>query len=189
VNSPTPERVVLVGFMGSGKSTVGKLLAEALGWRFVDQDALVEEQEGLSISEMFAGAGESHFRAVEAPVADRLLREKRIVMASGGGWAALPDRIAGLPNDTVCVWLRVSAEEAVRRTEEAAGSRPLLSGPDTLETALRLLEQRTPFYSQSDLEVDTEALRPEDVSARILKFLVDRHPAMDAKRLRSLNAQ
>jgi len=189
VKTPTPERIVLVGFMGSGKSTVGPLLAQTLRWRFVDQDALVEEQEGLSIPEIFAGAGESHFRAVEAQVADRLLREKHIVMASGGGWAAVPDRLARLPEGTVCVWLRVSAEEVVRRTAAEPGSRPLLSGPHALERARRLLEERTPFYSQSDLEVDTEALRPEDVSARILGFLVDRYPAMDAKRLRSLNAQ
>ena len=189
MNTEAPQRIVLVGFMGSGKSTVGRLLAEALHWRFLDQDTQVEVHEGLSIPEMFAGGGEAHFREVEGRVADRLLREKHVVMASGGGWAAVPGRIAGLPGGTVSVWLRVSAEEAVRRTEQAPGSRPLLSGPDALETARRLLETRTPFYSLAQLEVDTEALRPEDVSARILGFLVDRHPEMDAKRLRSLNAR
>jgi len=189
VSTPAPERIVLVGFMGSGKSTVGRLLAEDLGWRFIDLDEQAERQEGISIPEIFAGAGEAYFREVESRVADRLLREKHVVLASGGGWSAAPGRIAGLPDDTVSVWLRVSVDEVGRRTEGAPGSRPLLTGPDALETARRLLEERTPFYRQAQLEVDTEGLRPEDVSARILGFLVDRHPAMDAKRLRSLNAQ
>lgn len=189
MSTVAPERIVLVGFMGSGKSTVGRLLAEALHWRFVDQDSQVEMHEGLSIPEIFAGRGEAHFRRVEGQVADHILQEKQVVVATGGGWAALPGRLTGLPIGTVSVWLRVSAEEAVRRTEEAPAARPLLSAPDALETARRLLEQRTPFYSQAHLEVDTEALRPEDVSARIIRFLVDRHPEMNAKRLRSLNAQ
>jgi len=186
---PAIQRIVLVGFMGSGKSTVGPLLAEALGWRFVDQDSAVEALEGSSVAEIFGDAGEAHFREVEAEVAARLLEEEGIVLGSGGGWSAVPGRLGSLPAGTVSVWLRVSAAEAVRRGRGAPGVRPLLSGPDALETARKLLEERTPFYRQANLEVDTEAVKPEDVSARILRFLVDRHPDLHEKRLRSLHAQ
>ncbi len=186
---PALERVVLVGLMGSGKSTVGPLLAEALSWRFVDQDQEVEAQQGISISEIFNREGEAYFRQVESQVAVMLLGETHLVIGSGGGWAAAAGRLSAMPDGTVSVWLRVSAEEAVRRGQNAPGSRPLLAGPGRLDVARMLLEERTPFYRQCDLEVDTEALKPEDVSASILGSLVDRHPEIDAKRLRRLNAQ
>ena len=164
--------------MGSGKSTVGPLLAEALDWRFVDQDEEVEAVEGLSIPQIFDQMGEAYFREAEARVAGRLLGETGLVIGSGGGWAAVAGRLSALPDGTVSVWLRVSVEKALRRGLTAPESRPLLSGPDPLDVARKLLEERAQFYRQCDLEVDTEALKPEDVSASILGSLVDRHPEL-----------
>ena len=170
--------------MWSGKSTVGRILAGALGWRFVDQDAEVEAQEGRSVAEIFSAWGENHFRQLESRVAEGLLQAEHVVMARGGGWAAGPRRLAGLPAGTLTVWLRVSADEAVRRAAAAPGARPLLTGSDARKTALRLLESRIPSYRQADLEVDTEGLKPEDVSARILQRLWERHPELESKGMR-----
>ncbi len=173
------ERVVLVGFMGAGKTTVGRLVSHALGWRFVDQDQEVEAVEGRTVSEIFAETGEAHFREVEDQVAQRLLGQKGLVIGTGGGWGA-GSVLAALPPHTLSVWLRVSAEEAVRRTSVAADKRPLLATEDALETARMLLAERTPFYRVAHLEVDTEALKPEDVSARILEFMANPNHEMEA---------
>ncbi len=163
-----PRRILLVGFMGSGKSTVGRLLAGALGWEFADFDAQVEAAEGRSVAAIFAESGEAHFRAAEALAAERLLARDTVVLASGGGWAAVPGRLRSLPEGTTSVWLRVSPEEAVRR---GGARRPLLAGPDPLERAQELLRTRTPFYAEALLEVDTEGRTPEDVAAQILALL------------------
>jgi len=174
-------RVVLVGFMGCGKSTVGPRVAGALGWRFVDQDRHVEAEVGLPVREIFARRGEAFFREAEARVAADVLATERVVLASGGGWAARRGRLAALPAGTVSVWLRVSAEEAVRRAASAPGERPLLAGPDPVREAEELLRKRERFYREAHLEVDTEARKPDDVSARILETLVGLHPELSLK--------
>ncbi|MDP2959030.1 MAG: shikimate kinase [Longimicrobiales bacterium] len=170
-----PRRIVLVGFMGSGKSTVGRLLAEALGWDFADFDAQVEAAEGRTVAAIFAESGEAYFRAAEALAAERLLARDRVVLASGGGWAAEPGRLRSLPEGTTSVWLRVSPEEAVRRAGALAGSRPLLVGPDPVGGAVELLRARTPSYDEAGLEVDTEGRTPEDVAVQILALLEVEH--------------
>jgi shikimate kinase len=162
--------VLLVGFMGSGKSTVGPLLAEALSWRFVDFDARIEAQDGRPIRRIFAEDGEPWFRALEERVARALLAEDEVVLGSGGGWAAVPGRLASLPSSTLSVWLRVSPEVAVARAG-AGGDRPLLAGPDRLSAARRLIESRTPAYAQATVEVDTDGRTPVDVSRTILALL------------------
>lgn len=177
-------RVVLVGFMGSGKSSVGSVLARRLGWDFVDLDEQVEEAEGRSVAAIFAESGEPRFRAAEARAADEALEREGMVLAPGGGWAAQPGRLRALPSGTRTVWLRVSPEEAVRRSGLVPGSRPLLAGPDPLARARELLAQREPFYAQSDLEVDTEGRTVEDVAARILASLgpeLGTHPAVETR--------
>ena len=163
-------RFLLVGFMASGKSTVGRTLARRLGWAFHDFDGAVEAAEGRSVARIFAESGEAWFRAVEARVAEDLLALDRVVLASGGGWAAAPGRLEGLPAGTCAVWLKVSPEEAVRRAARRPGTRPLLAAADPLLEARRLLEARTPSYARCHLEVDTESNSAEDVSALILKM-------------------
>jgi shikimate kinase len=162
-------RIVLVGFMGSGKSTVGPLLAASLGWRFVDFDATIEADVGLSVAEIFRTRGEAWFRSTEERVARDLLVRDGVVLGSGGGWGASAERLRRLPAGTASVWLRVSAEEAVRRTAAAAGERPLLDGTDPLESARRLLEVRAREYAACDVGVDTNARTPKDVVEEVVR--------------------
>lgn len=164
-------RLLLVGFMGSGKSSVGPRVARALGWAFHDFDATVEAEEGRSVARIFADSGEAWFRQAEDRVARRLLALDGVVLASGGGWAAEPGRLGTLPAGTRSVWLKVSPEEAVRRAAGEAGRRPLLLVPDPLVEARRLLQERSPRYGECDLEVDTDGRSVEDVTARILEAL------------------
>jgi shikimate kinase len=153
--------------MAAGKSSVGKRVAGALGWAFHDLDAAVEAREGRTVAAIFNESGEPHFREVEARVAQEYLQRERVVLATGGGWAAQPGRLDGLPSGTLSVWLKVSAEEAVRR---AGGSddRPLLAGSGRTEKAAALLRQRASRYAAADVEVDTEGRTEEDVAAQIL---------------------
>jgi shikimate kinase len=181
VTSPTLDRVLLIGFMGSGKTSVGRAVAAGLGWRFEDFDHAIEAQEGCSVAEIFAQRGEAGFRAVEEQVADRLLRERHVVLASGGGWAAAPGRLANLPAGTATFWLQVSAPEALRRAGAAAGTRPLLDRPDAHEEAIRLIARRAPYYKDATWAVDTERSSVEDVSARILGILAEAYPGTRAK--------
>jgi len=161
------QRIVLVGFMAAGKSTVGRRLAHALGWDFHDLDEVVEAREGRRVAAIFAESGEAFFRQVEAHAAEECLSGDRLVLATGGGWAAQPGRLQAVPPGTLTVWLKVSAEEAVRRSGEGE-TRPLLARPDRLEAAVALLRQRAPRYAAADVEVDTDGRTAEDVSAEIL---------------------
>lgn len=172
----TVRRIVLVGFMGSGKSTVGPLLAKRLGWRFRDFDATIEEEEGLSVAEIFRTRGEPWFRNAELRIAHDLLGRDRVVLGSGGGWGASAERLSRLPEGTVTVWLRVSAEEAVRRAAAAPDVRPLLRAADPLETARGLLHERAAEYAAADVGVDTDARTPEDVVEEILERIEHSKP-------------
>lgn len=171
MTSRVPVRVVLIGFMGAGKSEVGRALAARLGWRFLDFDEVIEQGAGRSVREIFEAEGEAAFRRMEADVADALLGEEGVVLATGGGWAAAPDRLANLPEGSVSVWLRVSVAEALRRSRAAPGSRPLLEGPGVESRASELLRTREPFYAAADAGVDTDGSTVEDVTARILEIL------------------
>ncbi len=164
-------RIVLVGFMGAGKSSVGPALARLLGWDFVDMDSEIEARTGLSISEIFASGGEAEFRSVEEGVGTDLLSRSRVVLSAGGGWAAAEGRLESLPRNTVSVWLRVSAEEALRRASSQGIRRPMLETPDPLEAARELLRLREPFYSVADVTLDTEGTDPQRLAVDLLRAI------------------
>lgn len=164
-------RVLLVGFMGSGKSTVGPRVADALGWTFHDVDRVVEARAGKRVADIFATDGEARFRRMEDDAARDLLRRDRVVVGSGGGWAAVEGRLQDLPPGTVSVWLRVSPEEAVRRAGRQPGERPLLDVEDPLAAARALLLEREPRYARAQHEVDTTGRSPEDVSRSITRLI------------------
>jgi shikimate kinase len=160
-------RVVLVGFMGSGKTRVGRALAERLEWGFRDFDEEISTELGLSIPEVFQQHGEDFFRALEGRLGGELLKEEKVVLASGGGWPVAPGRMDCLPLHTLSVWLRVSAEEAVRRAREEGHTRPLLAVPDPVKRARELLEEREAWYAKAHMTVDSEGVMPEDLARRI----------------------
>ncbi len=170
-SGPVPRRVVLVGFMGSGKTSVGRALARLLGWQFQDFDEAIEEEVGLAVPQIFEVRGEAYFRRVEERAGRRLLGLDKIVLASGGGWPTAPGRMDSLPAGTLSVWLRVSAEVAVERVRKGVGGRPLLDVADPLGEARRLLALREPYYRGAGLHVDSESGDVEAVSASIARHV------------------
>ncbi len=171
VTVASAHRILLVGFMGAGKSSVGPPLAQALGWRFVDVDDRIEEMEDATVAEIFQRRGEKYFRAVESAVVSEILGKDRVVIATGGGWAAQRGRLAALPSGTVSIWLQVSAAEAIGRVKDQPGRRPLLDTEDPLDEARKLLAVRSMEYAEADAEVDTDGRTLDDVTARVLEIL------------------
>lgn len=163
--------VFLVGFMGSGKSTVGRLVADRLGLPFTDLDAAVESATGMTVSELFTERGEPGFREVEHEELGRLVSSDPAVVACGGG-VILDDRNRVLLHMLGrVVYLRVTAEEALARVGSAEG-RPLLAGPDPLESGRTLLAARERLYEAvADLVVDTGGKAPSGVAEEVVAAL------------------
>ena len=164
-------RVVLVGFMGAGKTSVGRALAAQLGWRFFDLDHEIVSRSGRSIRDWFSDLGESAFRREEASVAQELLSEDEIVLATGGGWAAEQGRLSRLGASTLSIWLEVDAEESLRRVGSDFTERPLLSRDRGVQDARGLLESRRTAYALASLRVDTNHKSVEDVTSHIIENL------------------
>lgn len=163
------ERVVLVGFMGAGKSTVGRLLARTLGWDFVDLDRVVEETAGSTVAEVIGAQGLERFRELEAEAGRRVLRRRRVVVAVGGGWAAQPGHMNMLDRRSLAVWLKVSPETAVARLRTTLHSRPLLDVEEPIEAARDLLRARAAHYGRCGITIDTERRSPGQVVREILR--------------------
>jgi shikimate kinase len=156
-------RIVLVGFMGSGKSTVGRIVARRLGWGFVDMDERIEERAGRRIADIFRDQGEAAFRAEELAVAKELRTAERRVVAAGGGAFAQPATREALQEGSFTVYLAGDFATLAARVP-ADGSRPLAADREIMR---RLLAEREPDYRLADLTVDaTEA--PESVAGRIV---------------------
>lgn len=160
----------MVGPPGSGKSTVGESLAERLGVDFHDADADIENEQGRTISDIFAADGEPAFRVIEERTVDRGLREYTGVFALGGGAVLSEVTRERLSGHTV-VFLNVSMAEGVRRTGLST-ARPLLAGVNPRATYRTLLEARLPMYRQvADVEIDTSSRGPAEVVDEIFTSL------------------
>ena len=163
-------RIVLIGFMGAGKSTVGALLADRLQWRFLDADRVLEDRVETTIAEIFASQGESAFRALEAGVIRDLLLESHLVVALGGGAIETPairETIFQSP-ETCVVFLEAPLEIMITRCEQQPGAalRPVLNDRDRLRNRF---ESRLPHYRSAHLVVQTEALTPQETSEQIVQ--------------------
>jgi shikimate kinase len=167
-----PARVVLVGFMGAGKSTIGRRLARRLGYRFEDMDRRIEKREGRTIASLFAERGEAAFRALEQEEARAVAALKDVVVASGGGAFAQEATRALLQRGAFTVWLQCSLEAALHRVRPD-GSRPLAGNREIMRT---LLAEREPSYRMADVTVDTSRQTPRQVVDRIVELIESARP-------------
>jgi len=152
--------IYLVGFMGSGKSTIGRILAERIGWHFVDLDVEIETAEGITIFQIFETRGEAEFRRIER---DKLREHVRAVergrpavLALGGGTIVHPESFALIENNGITIWLDCPFE-TVRRRVAPASHRPLASDP---ESFARLYETRREYYARADYRIPIESDDP-----------------------------
>lgn len=151
------KNIVLIGFMGTGKSSVGRRLAKVLGRRLIDTDRQIEAQEGMSIAAIFSEKGEPYFRALEAEMARSLGQESGCVIATGGGMALNPANLDALGG--VRIVLTATPEAILKRTRRHADVRPLLRGSDPLSTIRKLLAEREEVYRRcADWVIDTSHL-------------------------------
>jgi shikimate kinase len=160
----------LVGMMGSGKTTVGQLLASQLGYQFFDTDALVEQVAGQTISQIFAESGEAAFRELETQVLSEICAYKRLAIATGGG-IVLARRNWSYLQHGIVVWLDVPVDLLQARLE-ADFSRPLLQQGDLGERLRTILAERSHLYAQADVRVTvTPEATPEEIVTQILTEL------------------
>jgi shikimate kinase len=162
--------IILVGFMGTGKSASGRIVAKRLGRELVDMDALIEKRQGKTIPDIFAQDGEPFFRRLERDLVKELAAREDLVIAPGGGIVLNPDNIADFSATGVVVCLRALPETILARVGQET-HRPLLQGGDKLGKIRELLDRRKPLYDAIRLRVDTDGLTPEEVAERILAFL------------------
>jgi shikimate kinase len=164
---PHPRRIVLTGFMGSGKSTVGPLLAERLGWKFVDVDDVIEAEAGCTIPELFRQQGERAFRERERATIERLDAGDRLVLALGGGAIEDTATRALLLNapDGLLVHLEVELATTLARCRGTEHLRPILADQQNLRSRY---ERRLPLYRTAHLSVAVDALTPIEVVEAIL---------------------
>jgi shikimate kinase len=174
--------VCLIGYRGCGKSTVARLVAEQLGWPWLDADDLVESRAGKSIKQIFADAGEKAFRDLESAVVAELARGDEHVVALGGG-AVLREhnRLALLAAGGFVVWLKASPETLFARIEAdpaTAERRPNLTAQGGVAEIRSLLDERTPLYRLcSGLVVDAERHSPSEIARQIIDALPQKNPA------------
>jgi shikimate kinase len=164
----------LTGFMGSGKSSVGRVLAARLGCRFVDLDAEIVATAGRSINDIFTQDGEQVFRRLESACLMRLLDGGRTVIATGGGVVIADENRCNMRNRGVVVNLVVSLPRVLERLR-GASDRPLFAGSNAPNSVKLLMDGREQFYADADIRIDTDGKSVEDVAAEILRFVEELH--------------
>jgi shikimate kinase len=164
---PAVRRIVLAGFMGSGKSTVGPLVADRLGWRFVDVDDVIEAEAGVPIAELFARDGEPSFRDLEYETIARLAEGEALVLALGGGAIERAETRSLLLKTygTLLVHLDVQLATTLARCQGTEDSRPVLA--DQVNLANRY-QRRLPLYRTAHISIPVDALTPKEVAVAIL---------------------
>ena len=162
------KNIVLIGFMGTGKTTVGRLLAKQLEWSFVDLDKEIEAACGMVVSRIFDEHGEDFFRQCESEAIKRLSQCTRTVIATGGGAVLRDENIDHLRQCGILVRLKAQPEVIVSRVEnEQHVTRPLLNQPDRLQVVTKLLTERQARYELADISVDTDNNTPDEVAQKI----------------------
>lgn len=162
--------IYIVGFMGSGKTTVGRMLADEIGWRFADTDDDIEMMQRRSVTEIFTTSGEAEFRRIEQEaIKNRVWSIRRgtpTVLALGGGAFTIPDTIKLLQENGITVWIDIDIDIARKRVQ-SSDHRPLARDPERFE---RLFAERRPFYSQAEFHIPAHANDSRLVVTELLKL-------------------
>lgn len=170
MSEPRGSSFALVGYRGTGKTTVGRLLAERLGWRFVDADQRIEAIAGRPIAAIFAERGEPAFRDLEQSVLAELATADRLVLATGGGAVVRPANRPVLRRFGCVAWLTADPAVLADRLRAEADNRPALTAAGTLGEIADVLAARTPFYREvADVTVGTDGLSPAEIAESILR--------------------
>lgn len=173
MNEPT--HIFLIGFMGSGKSTVGKLLADRLDLPFIDSDKAIEQAAGKTISAIFEQDGEAAFRTLEMNFLRRMQSEPRSVIAVGGGLPTLEGALEAMHQSGLVIYLNTSLLTLLKRLRDEKAERPLLSGLSDSEFhpfVEDLLSQRVYFYKQAKLIMPNERNKPMELVEKLQKELL-----------------
>ncbi|HAU31868.1 MAG: 3-dehydroquinate synthase [Desulfotomaculum sp. 46_296] len=168
------ENIILIGFMGTGKTIIGRKLADRLNWDFIDTDSEVERVTGKTIPQIFKQFGESRFRSEEKLVVRKLGKRKHLVVATGGGTVLDSENVACLRENGILICLTANLETILKRVK-AGQSRPLLSGKEDLKQKIEeLLSVRSQAYSAADINIDTSFDKPDQVVEKIIQNLQER---------------
>jgi shikimate kinase len=164
------ENIYLVGFMGTGKTCVGRELARRKKWHFIDLDNFIELKEKRTISDIFAKEGESHFRRLEKKALKEIAKEKKFIVACGGGIVINSENIEVMKDSGMIICLSATPEVIYKRVSLSL-HRPLLKVKDPKKQIELLLKLRAPFYAQADKIVDTSKYSIKEIADKIIKII------------------
>jgi len=162
--------IYLIGFMGAGKTTIGKFLSRKLNYNFVDLDLHIEKEQGISISEMFEKHGEKYFRDAETESLRKFSEKSNQIISTGGGIVIKDENWQIMRNRGVSVYLKSSIKTLFNRVKHKS-TRPLLNVENPFEKAKELFSSRESLYEKSDIIIDREGLEPGDVADAIVREL------------------
>ena len=156
------KRIALLGFMGSGKTTIGKLLSDKLGYKFADTDIIIEQSVGLKTAEIFKQKGEAYFRKVETQILNELCQESSLVIATGGGIPTVTKNRLCIRKSCFSVYLKISPGEVLDRlTDDEISVRPLF--PLKVEELSRLIISREKYYKIATFTIVVDNLKPKEI--------------------------
>ena len=164
------KNIVLVGFMGTGKTVTAKALAKRLGLRYVSIDDLIEKKENKKISDIFAENGEEYFRKIESEAIREAAAIEGVVIDAGGGAVIKEENVKNLKKTGVIICLTATPDVILQRTKNQA-HRPLLNVPDPKSKIEELLAKRLPYYKKADFIIDTSDMAPVEAAGKIEKIM------------------
>ena len=164
------QSVMLIGLMGSGKTVIGRMLAQAYGWQFADSDKKIEDESNLRITDIFDLFGEPKFREMERRIIGELIGYDQHIISVGGGAFCQPDIRAAAKGSVITIWLRATPSELLSRMDNLS-SRPLLAGDNPLAILQRLHRERFDDYSQADITINTDGLSLRQSLDRVMAAL------------------
>ncbi|MCG3115657.1 MAG: shikimate kinase [Candidatus Manganitrophus sp. SA1] len=167
------KNIVLLGFMGTGKSAVGRRLATAFRYQFIDTDQEIEEKTHKRVADIFSEQGEEAFRRLESEAVIGLAERTGCVISTGGGIVLDSKNLDLLQKNGILVLLRCRPEVIFKRVQKRAGQRPLLQKADPLSEIKRLLAEREPFYRRADITLDTSDMNLDDVVQQIKRKVLE----------------